>query len=128
MSHKLRTTKTGSETSIQLGHLYFEDVKQCAVDSDVFREMIDEPYVTTIRLMSLTYTWTVGQWVTLTDKVVDTVNVEMTLRSEVRSGRKYWYAYRRVFGKLNKRYVRQAVTIARNTGTNTATISSRRRI
>ncbi|MBZ0284046.1 MAG: hypothetical protein K8L97_25120 [Anaerolineae bacterium] len=31
--------------------------------------------------------------------------MQMTLRREIRSGRGHWYAYRRVFGKLHKRYV-----------------------
>jgi len=108
MSKRPRTTATGSETSLQAGYLYFEDVRQCAMRSETFTEMIDEPHVMTMRVISLEHTWTVGQWVTATDKVVDEVNVEMTLRAEMRSGRKYWYAYRRVFGKLNKKFVGQS--------------------
>lgn len=108
MSRKNRTTKTGSETSIQAGALYFEDIRLCAVDSDVFREMIDDPYTTKIRVLSLSTHWQTGTYVTATDYVVDDINVQMSLRRETRSGRNYWYAYRRVFGQLNKRFVGQS--------------------
>lgn len=101
----MRRTKTGFETSIVDGYLYFEDVRQCRVGSDDFFAMIDEKYVTSIRLVSLSTDWETTQYITPDVSVKEMVNFELTLRKEMRKGKPYWYAYRRVLGTLHKRYL-----------------------
>lgn len=104
---KIRNSPVARETSIQLGNLFFEDAKQCSVESDDFREIIEHRTVTSIRVISLEFSWVQPVWIggsTFDEKI----NCEMTLRSEQRCGTKYWYAYRRVFGKLHKRFVGQS--------------------
>jgi len=101
----MRKTKTGYETSIQNGRLFFEDVEQAIVGSDRFFEMIDESYITTIRLVSLSTDWIVTAYITPDVSIREQVNFELTLRKEVRRGKSYWYAYRRVLGVLHKRYL-----------------------
>lgn len=102
---KTRATKTGNDTSIINGVLYFEDVKQCAVDSPDFAEMIGDGTLTSIRVISLDTAWYTVEYIDMDSKIKDDVNVQMTLRREIRSGRGHWYAYRRVLGTLYKRYV-----------------------
>lgn len=113
---KTRNTKTGSETSIQNGALYFEDCKQCDVDSAAFAEIIGDGYTKSIRLISLDRAWYETEYIGFTDaKISQFINMQMTLRREVRSGRGHWYAYRRVLGKLHKRYVGTDETIDQKT-------------
>lgn len=100
-----RKTKTGYETSIVDGNLYFEDAKQCEVDDAVFRDIIGDGYTKSIRVISLDRNWIQKVWVTYDAHIVETINVEMTLRREIRSGAGHWYAYRRVHKVLHKRYV-----------------------
>lgn len=100
-----RKTKTGLETSIVAGVLYFEDSRQCAVDDVVFKDIIGDGYTTAIRVMSLDHNWIQKVWVTFDAQITEKINVEMTLRREIRSGAGHWYAYRRVHGTLHKRYV-----------------------
>lgn len=102
---KMRMTPTGYETMILNGVLYFEDAAQCPVDSPQFAEIIGDGYTKSIRLESLSTRWLETAWVTLDSKVQSEINFQMTLRREIRSGAGYWYAYRRVLGKLHKRYV-----------------------
>jgi hypothetical protein len=102
---KTRATKTGRETSIVNGKLYFEDAMQCAVDSSLFAEIIGDGTVKSIRVTSLDTAWYTTEWIDYDSKVSSDVNVQMTLRREIRSGRGHWYAYRRVLGTLYKRYV-----------------------
>jgi hypothetical protein len=104
---KLRMTKTGHETSIMNGALYFEDAQQCPVDCEQFAEIIGDGYTKSIRLVSLSAGWYEREWMSEVGFVNYDINVQMTLRREVRSGKGYWYAYRRVLGKLHKRYVGQ---------------------
>lgn len=105
MSRKPRMTKTGAETMIVGGCLYFEDVRQCAVDEDRFCEIIGDGYTKAIRVVSLDTTWLLTVWLDVNVKRTETINLEMTIRRELRAGRGHWYAYRRVAGKLHKRYV-----------------------
>lgn len=102
-----RRTKTGEETSIRNGQLYFEDAIQCPVDSPNFAEIVGDGYTSSIRLVSLSTGWYEREWMSEVGFVNYDINMQMTLRREVRSGRGYWYAYRRVLGKLHKRYVGQ---------------------
>ena len=104
---KTRQTKTGLETMIFNGALYFEDAIQCPVDDPRFAEIIGDGYTKSIRLVSLSTRWIETAWVTMDAKIKSEINFQMTLRRELRSGIGYWYAYRRVMGKLHKRYVGQ---------------------
>jgi len=104
---KIRKTTVGQDTSIIAGALYFEDARQCAVDDPNFAEIIGDGYTTAIRLVSLSKGWYEREWMSEVGFVNYDINVQMTLRREVRSGRGYWYAYRRVLGKLHKRFVGQ---------------------
>lgn len=112
----VRNTKTGYDTSIQNGVLYFEDCKQCEVDSPDFAEIIGDGYTKSIRLISLSTLWYETEYIGYTDaKMSSYINTQMTLRREIRSGRGHWYAYRRVLGTLHKRYVGTDETITQST-------------
>lgn len=100
-----RKTKSGSIASIVNGNLYFEDVRQCPVDDPRFAEIVGDGYTNSIRLVSLDSGWAQTVWLDWNTSVKETINLEMTLRREVRAHRGYWYAYRRVHGKLYKRFV-----------------------
>jgi len=94
------------ETSIYDGALYFEDAMQAKIGTEDFTDIIDHKTVKTIRLISLSSDWVETVWFggdTGTKKEI--IDTELTLRKEVRSGNSHWYAYRRVLGKLHKRYV-----------------------
>jgi len=104
---KVRSTPTGNDTSIHGGKLYFEDAVQCDVDSPQFAEIIGDGYTKSIRVVSLAFRWLETDYIGWDAKITTDVNVQMTLRREVKSGRGYWYAYRRVMGKLHKKYVGQ---------------------
>jgi hypothetical protein len=108
MSKSPRKTTVGSETSIRDGALYFEDVRQANIDTELFGEMLEDKYTTTIRLESLASNWFSHEWLSGVGFTDFSIKLEMTLRSEIRSGTKVWYAYRRVGGVLFKRYVGQS--------------------
>lgn len=103
----LRKTKTGSDVAIIGGVLFFEDARQCEVDAPEFEQIIGDGYTNAIRVISLSSRWIETEWIDWDSKIKTEINVEMTMRREVRSGRGYWYAYRRVFGKLHKKYMGQ---------------------
>ena len=100
-----RATKTAQITSIVNGDLYFEDVRQCSMaDRESFEDCISHERA--IRVISLDSTWYQSEW--LGNEIVKAdIDVEITLRVELRSSVRHWYAYRRVAGKLYKRYVGQ---------------------
>lgn len=101
-----RNTKIASETSIRDGILYFEDCTQAALDTSQFTDIVGDGYTKSIRVISLDRQYFHYVHVPGTFRGgEEPTNVEMTLRREIRSGRGIWYAYRRVFGKLHKRYV-----------------------
>lgn len=100
----MRKTKTGQQISIVGGSLYFEDVVQAMMGTDLFYELLEDKTTKAIRVVSLAAEWKDQFWNGY-DFQEATVNVEMTLRSEWRSGAKYWYAYRRRGGVLQKRFV-----------------------
>lgn len=87
------------------GILYFEDCNQCKVTDEVFPEIIGDGYTKTIRLVSLADNWFVQEYTGDGYFIKQDIDFEMTLRREIRCGRGHWYAYRRVLGKLHKRYV-----------------------
>lgn len=101
----VRNTKTGRDVSIQNGVLYFEDARQCPVDDERLKEIIGDGYTNAIRVISLEAQWVQTVWLTGHTTIKETINMQMTLRREIRSGRGHWYAYRRVMGHLFKRYV-----------------------
>lgn len=100
-----RKCKTAWETAIVNGHLYFEDVIQCHMSDDVFTETIEHNSLNAIRLVSLSTDWELRVWLDAHTNIVEKVNFEMTLRKEQRGQNYHWYAYRRVMGRLHKRYV-----------------------
>jgi hypothetical protein len=102
---KQRKTPTGYETSIVDGFLYYEDCKQCHMKDEVFTEMIGDGYTKAIRVVSLDQGWFEKVYLTSDTFIKSDINAQMTLRAEIRSGRRHWYAYRRVFGRLYKKYV-----------------------
>jgi hypothetical protein len=108
---RTRKTPTGQETSITNGQLYFEDAKQCAVDSELFTEIISDGYTNSIRITSLSSNWSEKNYIGYDATLVTSINVQMTMRREVRYGRGYWYAYRRFGGKLFKRFMGQDADI-----------------
>jgi hypothetical protein len=93
------------ETSIFDGVLYFEDCSQAKIDTEDFTEIIDHKTVNSIRLFSLDHLWCESVWIDSKGFQKELIDTELTLRSEVRSRRKHWYAYRRVLTKLHKRYI-----------------------
>lgn len=112
---KTRKTKTGYDTRIEGGALYFGNRKQCDVDDYRFAEIISDEYTKAIRLVSLASDYSVNVNYFQTGATVkENIKIEMTLRREKRSGVYHWYAYRRVFGKLHKRYVGTAENISQH--------------
>ena len=105
MSNKKRVTKTGRETVIIGGSLFFEDARQCHIDDDNMKDVIGDGYCNSIRLESLYTNWIEKVWLDYQVVIIDEINVQMTLRREIRHNRGHWYAYRRVATKLHKRYV-----------------------
>jgi len=81
---RTRKTPTGQETSITNGQLYFEDAKQCAVDSELFTEIISDGYTNSIRITSLSSNWSEKNYIGYDATLVTSINVQMTMRREVR--------------------------------------------
>lgn len=102
-----RNSKVRNEASIVNGILYFEDAKQCPVDDPRFEPIVSDGYTNAIRLVSLDTNWYLNVYTGGIGSRKESINVEMTLRRELRADRGHWYAYRRVMGKLYKRYVGQ---------------------
>lgn len=102
---KTRNTPTARDTSIVNGVLYFEDARQCDLDAPLTAAIIGDGYCKAIRVVSLSTAWYKDVYLGGDGFRQEFVNVQMTLRREIRSGRGHWYAYRRVMGKLYKRYV-----------------------
>ena len=108
------TARTGY--SIRDGILYMHDE---VADEDIFCGRLDNdedpvnlPACRVVRLESLSSDWYRRVYIPETGQfLTEDINVQMTLRSEERSGELYMYAYRRVFGKLHKRYVGRATEI-----------------
>lgn len=103
-----RNTKTGAQTSIVGGVLYYEDCPQLGIDdADLWQEL---DHCKAVRVISLASDFRLRVY-HLDATLIETLNVEMTLRSERRGGSIFWYAYRRVFGTLYKRYVGRSTDI-----------------
>lgn len=104
MAKKPRNCKTAYETSIIGGVLYFEDVPQCTLMDEKAAEILDDHHLKAIRLVSLSQDWSLRVYHP-DATIIEKINFEMTLRKEKRGQKMVWYAYRRVFGTLHKRYV-----------------------
>jgi len=104
MSKDMRITKTGLTASIIAGDLYFEDVRQCQIN-DAAELLDDDPTLKAIRVVSVSKNWVERAY--LQDGVtrLESIDMQFSLRKENRGSCRRWYAYRRVFGKLHKRYV-----------------------
>lgn len=102
---KTRNCKTLWDAAIVNGDIYFEDVKQANLYDESAPEILDDDHLKAIRVVSLSSDW--YQNVIFSDgtKIKEDINLQMTLRKELRGSMFHWYAYRRVFGKLHKRYV-----------------------
>lgn len=99
-----RKTKTGQDASIVNGYFCYSEAKQFPITSELFAEEIDNPSLKAIRVISMPSNWINYTWVGNVQMIED-IDFEMTLRKEIRSGKSYWYAYRRFGGKLHKRFV-----------------------
>ncbi|HTS10276.1 MAG TPA: hypothetical protein VMP68_32230 [Candidatus Eisenbacteria bacterium] len=108
MKKSPRKTLTGISASIVDGWLYFEDVRQAELGSEGFVDIIEHRSMPPIRLVSLNASYYTQEWISGVGSHDFKLSVEMTLRPEIRSGRKFWYAYRRTGGKLQKRFVGQS--------------------
>lgn len=102
---KTRHCKTAWSAAIVGGFIFFEDVVQANLYDESATEILDDEYLRAIRVVSLSDDWQLN--VTFGDgtTIKEDINMQMTLRKEKRGNLDHWYAYRRVFGKLHKRYV-----------------------
>lgn len=108
MGIKARRTKTGQDCAIVRGWFYIEEAKQCKITDEIFQEILEDKTIKAIRIETLSNDWHSEVWGGQDFFNVE-ANVEMTVRREIRSGKSYWYAYRRAGGVLAKRYIGQAV-------------------
>lgn len=109
---KVRNTKTANICSIHEGKIYFDydngGRAQAALGSDeAYTLFEDGTSIPSFRVVTLGASYYTESFVTYTDTkpLVDFVDVQMTVRAERRGNKIHWYAYRRAFGKLNKKYV-----------------------
>jgi len=108
MAKTHRKTPTALDTRIENGILYFGDKQIALMDSELFAATLDDRWTKSIRLISLHDNWQSREYISGVGTMTFKINVEMSLRRETRSGRNYWYAYRRAGGKLQKRFVGQS--------------------
>lgn len=98
-----RKSQVALDYSIRNGFFYIGEDEQCSMDDIRFETLIEQKAVRAIRVQSLASNWL--EWVfNGTDYSKTSLNIEMTLRAEMRNGKKCWYAYRRR-GNLMKRYI-----------------------
>jgi hypothetical protein len=122
MARKEHKSKSGQDVSIRFGYLYFGGVEEYLIEDGRFVSMIEDKYIKSIRVVSLSSEWVESVWIPGVDNVSASIDLQMTLRKEIRSDKAYWYAYRKVGGKQYKRYVgmsdqitsRKLVDIARS--------------
>lgn len=111
MTKQARKSKVRDEASIVDGIIYFEDVFQCYLNDDRAVEILEDKHLKAIRVVSLSIQWEETYWVGYEHTKTDQINVEMTIRSEVRNKSKVWYAYRKRGGVLLKRYIGKSENI-----------------
>jgi len=97
-----RHASTAWDCRIEDGVLWYEDCPQMHVDSEDFWLEIDSQYV--VRVISVDYSPQLRVWYPDAE-LIESVDMEFTLRQERRKNGMFWYAYRRVHGKLHKVYV-----------------------
>ena len=105
MNKKPRNCKTAFNAVVISGHIFFEDVRQCGLGDAIAAEILDDSHLKAIRVVSISNDWQQRVWLDNGQLITEQINFEMTLRKEKFGQRWHWYAYRRVFGKLHKRYV-----------------------
>lgn len=105
MIKKDRVTKVGNEYAIVGAKFLIEDTEQCDIANDNFPEMIEHDSVRAIRVVSISHNYYMNVWLTMDVKIVENIHFDFTIRKEKKSGRNYWYAYRKLGGKQYKRYV-----------------------
>ncbi len=104
----IRSTTTAWNARIVAGWLWYEDVRQLSLDNPDIADELEHNMA--IRVESIDYAW--QQRVLIAGTILtEDINVQMTLRAEKRGQKLHWYAYRRVFGKLYKRYVGDSAQI-----------------
>lgn len=105
MARNQRRNKTAEFASIRGGFLYYEDVKQCSLRDDICYEMLEDKNLTAIRVISLETMYVVHAYLGGGVEIEEQIDYQFTLRKETRNRKAVWYAYRKVGGKLFKRYV-----------------------
>lgn len=110
MTKKIRSTPTGNENAVIDGWTWQDGEREFFIGSEEFTDLLERDSIASIRIESLSIQWVERTYHDANLKTDRPLNVQMTLRKEIRSGRAYWYAYRRV-GKLYKRYVGQSYTV-----------------
>lgn len=99
-----RKTKTANSFAISDGNFYIDGIEEYSIEDRKFRLMLEDAGTKSVRVQSLRTEyyqefWNGGAYMR------DSINVEMSLRAEIRNGKKHWYAFRKRGGKLYKRYV-----------------------
>lgn len=132
---KIRQTKTATEGyRIENGELWYGEEYFCDVGTEAFARSLESTYTTSIRVISLATNWVTNEYLA-GGKVLETgVDMQFTIRRELRGTIYHWYAYRRAAGVLNKKYVghseqvttRQLGEIASKLGTTRKTDRSMR--
>jgi len=97
-----RATKTENEACIINSVLYVGGLRKAHIDDPSFSVEIER--LKAIRVVSMDDAKTHIDFINGV-RIDVKIDYQITLRSEMRSGKKHWYAYRRAYGKLNKRYV-----------------------
>jgi len=108
MSKKIRQTVIGNGYNVLDGWTWQDGEKEFFIGSDEFAEFLERDSIWAIRIESLSSAWVTRVYHDATLRSDLELDVQMTLRKETKSGRNYWYAYRRKGGKLQKRYVGQS--------------------
>jgi hypothetical protein len=104
---KPRNCKTARDAAIHAGAIYFEDVRQAVIGDELACDILNDTTLKAIRVISLSKDWynEVYLWDAHGATIKENINYQFTIRKEKRGQRWCWYAYRRVAGKLFKRYV-----------------------
>jgi len=108
MKRSIRKTITAESNAITDGWTWQDGHKEFMVGSEDFIALLDKDSVWAIRVESLSSAWEEGYWLDNGVRVRADIDVQMTLRKETRSGKDYWYAYRKRGGKQQKRFVGQS--------------------
>jgi hypothetical protein len=107
---RVRKTATDNVCIVELGAFKFERggrVQAVLGSPEATALLEDGTSIPAFRVHSLDHAYGIREYVSLetNDVITDYFNVEMTVRREKRGNTIHWYAYRRVFGKLYKKYV-----------------------